>query len=156
LVILGSLGILSAFAVFAIRHLRLRASSVKSEVNQSNDDGLSVAARTALRELRDIAGRNFPVEQLYPAVANGLRTYAQSQFRIPALDLTTVELLQGLPPHLPVSLQRELQRILEQADLVKFACYQPDAETARRYMDGVEKWVRVADQSIHESAGVVD
>jgi hypothetical protein len=142
LVIAAGAAGLGALSFVAIRRLRsVRAIVLKRTVDE---DGLGPAARAALAELRRIALLGLPPDQLYAATANCLRTYIHDQMNIPALDLTTAELMGSL--RLPDALQRELQRILEQADLVKFARYQPSGETAQKYLDVAGKWVRAADQ----------
>ncbi len=137
----GAFGVVIA-AFFAFRRLRsLRAVVLKRTVEE---DGLGAAARAALAELRRIASRGLPPEQLYAEAADCLRGYVHDEMNVAARDMTTAELMESL--HLPDVLQRELQRILEQADLVKFARYQPSGETAQKYLDVVGKWVRTADQ----------
>jgi len=142
LVIGGGAAAAGVLAFFGFRRLRtLRAVVLKRTVEE---DGLGPAARAALAELRRIALQGLSPDQLYAAVADCLRTYVSDQTTIPALDMTTAELMESL--RLPDALQRELQRLLEQADLVKFARYQPGTDTAQKYLDVAGKWVRAADQ----------
>lgn len=142
LVIAAGSVVLGALAFVALRRLRsVRAAVLRRTVDE---DGLGPAAREALAELRRIAACGLPPEQLYASTADCLRMFIHVQMATPALDMTTAELMESL--RLPAVLQRELQRILEQADLVKFARYQPSGETAVKYLAVVEKWVRAADQ----------
>lgn len=142
LVVIAVAAGLGAISFFGVRRLRtVRAATLKRAIEE---DGLGPAARAALAELRRIASQGLPPEQLYAEVADCLRTYIQEQMTIAARDMTTAELMDSL--RLPDSLQRELQRILEQADLVKFARYQPGGDTAQKYLEVVGRWVRAADQ----------
>lgn len=140
-IVVGAVGVVGlAFA--AVRYLWfLRANRV---TRSGAEDGLGPAAQAALAELRRIAARDLTPEQLYATAADCLRTYIHDQMTIPAHDLTTAELMESL--HLPEALQRELHRLLEQADLVKFARYRPGSDSAQRYLEVAGKWVRAADQ----------
>jgi hypothetical protein len=142
LVLVAGAAGMSVLTIFAIRGWRMTRPVILKRT--ADEDGLGPAARAALAELRRIALQGLPPEQIYAAAADCLRTYILDQMTIPARDMTTAELMESL--HLPDALQRELQRLLEQADLVKFARYQPSGDAAQKYLDVAGKWVRAADQ----------
>lgn len=107
--------------------------------------GALTPAKLALTELRRLAGRNLTPVQLYQAVADALRTYTQAQYQVQALDMTTGELMDALYNRIPGSTQTDLQRMLDQADLVKFARYIPDADSAQKYLESAGRWLKAQD-----------
>lgn len=110
------------------------------------ETGPTTPAKIAMAELRRIAGRNLSPALVYQAVSDTLRVYVQSEFRVQALDMTTWELMTTMRARVPETTQTELQRMLEQADLVKFARYQPDAATAQRYLETAARWLKSLDK----------
>jgi hypothetical protein len=102
-------------------------------------------AKAALAELRRIATRNLSPVLIYQTVADTLRQYTQSQYNVQAMDMTTWELMQILRTRLPDATQADLQRMLEQADLVKFARYSPDADAAQRFLEMAGRWLNTQD-----------
>lgn len=107
--------------------------------------GIMTPAKSALAELRRIAGRNLSPVLIYQSVADALRVYTQSQYNVQAMDMTTWELLNALRTYMPEASRADLQRLLEQADLVKFARYDPDATSAQRYLDMAGHWLKIQD-----------
>ena len=88
-------------------------------------------------------------ERHYEAVADALRDYLSEAEGIPAPERTTTELLWSLPPRLAAEgLRRQVQDVLGDADLVKFARYRPRPEEAAAYTgrarDLLERWHRSA------------
>ncbi|MGX5818417.1 hypothetical protein ACWKWU_09490 [Chitinophaga lutea] len=105
----------------------------------------------ALAELQRI-GREKPwntdVKAYYTDLTDVLRQYFEQQFKIPALEQTSAELLQNIKPVTILNQQRDkLQRILTVADLAKFAKMQPTPEEheacLREAIDIVE-WTRAS------------
>ena len=85
---------------------------------------------TALNSLREIEGKklwqNGYIKQFHTEITEVIRRYYEERYRIPALELTTSELLQKL------SNKKESQKILDitsgfltNADMVKFAKFIP-------------------------------
>ena len=65
----------------------------------------------------------------YNQIADILRQYLEALYRVPALQMTTSELLRGLRPlEIEWELKNWIQEILRGCDLVKFAKYIPGAE----------------------------
>jgi hypothetical protein len=62
-----------------------------------------------------------------------LRKYIQGRFEVPALDMTTTEILEAFSDgQLPGSSRTTLQEFLQACDLVKFAKYQPTRDEVER------------------------
>lgn len=97
----------------------------------------------ALAELRSIRGGTLSPGVVYSTVADCLRTYVQGQFNVSALDMTTVELMDTLRSQavMPKPQQRDLARMLEYADLVKFADAQPGERAVKQLLVTAEKWI---------------
>lgn len=82
--------------------------------------------------------------EVYARVADALRDYLRARFGIPAPDMTTVEIraaLAGTPDVEPAQADEAL-RLLEQADLVKFAEVAPGERSARRAVAAAARWVQ--------------
>ncbi|MCK7558931.1 hypothetical protein MKQ70_29710 [Chitinophaga sedimenti] len=84
----------------------------------------------AMRQLRQLqnekAWNNGDIKTYYTQLTDILRVYIEKQFRIPALEQTTAELLQNIKPITILNQQRDkLSGILTLADLAKFAKLQP-------------------------------
>ncbi|MBZ0291868.1 MAG: hypothetical protein K8L99_04800, partial [Anaerolineae bacterium] len=81
----------------------------------------------ALLELKRIYQQNAPPTVMIALVSQCLRTYIEQKLGVPALDLTSDELLDREDLHSQIEgpQQETLERLLRQADLVKFAQYQP-------------------------------
>jgi hypothetical protein len=60
--------------------------------------------------------------------------------------MTTAETVNALQLHLPEKLLSDLNRMLTEADLVKFAGTQSDAEVARRLIEAARRWINSVDQ----------
>ncbi len=86
-----------------------------------------VVALEALKRLEDsdLLAQN-RVQEFFVRLSEILRQYIEQRYQIPALELTTKELIIALEPCIPT---REVKRILinclEMCDLVKFARYLP-------------------------------
>jgi hypothetical protein len=103
--------------------------------------------QAALVELEHIRTQELPAMMVYAGVADCLRTYVERQFQVNALDMTTRELMDILQvqaemvePH-----QRDLQRMLDYADLVKFAHVQPGQRSTQQLLDTAERWIESVD-----------
>lgn len=101
-------------------------------------------AEKAIAELEDLKIQQLPAATIYELVANYLRQYLQSQFEIDAVEMTTVELMGILRQQniFPKNHRRQLQGVLEQSDLVKFARFQPDKTSSTRLVNYAIKWLK--------------
>ncbi|MEO8610573.1 MAG: hypothetical protein ABI690_21935 [Chloroflexota bacterium] len=117
----------------------------------SDTNTLHAAARAALAEFKKVHNANPVPAVVYENVSSALRRYLQGRFAVSAEELTTQELMSDL-----VNLQtlsdrrkRELEYLLEQADLVKFARMQP--KSADKILNVAQQWVTAVEQ---DQAGV--
>lgn len=101
-------------------------------------------ADKAIAELEDLKDQQLPPATIYELVANNLRQYIESQFEIEAVEMTTVELISILRQRdvFPKNHRQQLQDVLEQSDLVKFARFQPDKGSSLRLVNYAIKWLR--------------
>lgn len=102
--------------------------------------------QAALAKLQRAGGQQITPIETYAYVVDVLRDYLDSRFTLNAQDMTTLEIIHNLPDQLPVSLAQDLQRLLHQADLVKFARYTPDKAAAERYISFAQRWVVSAEK----------
>jgi LPXTG-motif cell wall-anchored protein len=91
----------------------------------------------ALKALTEIDGMNLlekgQYKRFYTLVVDTLRHYMERRFGIQAMDRTTDEILVGLQERrLQVN---DLERLLREADLVKFAKYLPEITVGKRALD---------------------
>ncbi len=133
---LGILGILGVAGLYGARWFKRRQLAAVAEAP------LDAISRT-LRELQRIETLALPAFRTYPLVGDALRQYVEAQFHIAAEELTTAELLDMLQtlPELNDQHRLELLRILDRVDLVKFAQYQPEADSTRRLLQAAARWV---------------
>lgn len=92
---------------------------------------------------------------VYLEVADALRDYLYALHDVLALDLTTTEVLDRLQQVAVLDdvRQEELQRMLEQSDLVKFADYRPSAKSAAGMVNFALTWleqIEAAQQTTQE------
>ncbi len=101
-------------------------------------------AEKAIAEIEDLKFQQLPTAAIYELVATSLRHYLDGQFNIEASEMTTVELIGQLRDDdvFPKRHLRQLQQILEQADLVKFARFQPDDSSRARLVNYAIKWLK--------------
>lgn len=94
----------------------------------------------ALDQLGGIERAHWPkhghVARHYEAIVDVLRGYLEATEQLPARERTTEELVWAIPPHLSDNgLRDEFRELLDQADLVKFARFRPDPETAKTFLE---------------------
>lgn len=110
--------------------------------------------QTTIAQLEDLRQQDLPASTLYPLVANNLRQFLVERFDINAVEMTTDELINVLKQgrllnndHL-----RQLKQVLEQADLVKFARFQPDDRAKERLIRFAIAWVRAVSRYERQAA----
>jgi len=94
----------------------------------------------ALDQLGGIESAHWPehghVARHYETIVDVLRGYLEATEQLPARERTTEELVWAIPPHLSDNgLRDEFRELLDQADLVKFARFRPDPETAGTFLE---------------------
>jgi hypothetical protein len=134
---LGVLLVLAAIAPFAWRGF------IAARERQRRQSAYDVA-RSALDLLLQ-AGRPTAetMDAFYVELSLIVRSYLEDRFALRSPELTTQEFLteMGRSPDLARSHQQLLQKFLEQADLVKFAGYRPDAEVVSESIAAAEKFL---------------
>jgi hypothetical protein len=101
----------------------------------------------ALETLDAIESRGYVGRALfkphYSEVMDAIRTYIEGRYRVEAMDRTSFELMAELSPRrLPEGQRTALARMLDDADLVKFAKYVPEESPAREFLNRARRWVR--------------
>ncbi len=102
----------------------------------------------ALRELGELERRDLlrrgEVKRFYEELTDIIRRYLEGGFGVPALELTTEELLRrlGSGMRLPADQASTARALFEDADLVKFAKHRPDLETAENHLRDARAFVR--------------
>ncbi len=134
--LLGILGVLVAAGLYGARWFKRQRQTWTAAVPAD-------ASSRTLNELQRIAGLALPAFRTYPLVGDALRRYVEAQFHVTVEDLTTAELLDALQtlPELNDQHRLELRRILDRVDLVKFAQYQPEADSTRKLLQAAARWV---------------
>jgi hypothetical protein len=98
----------------------------------------------AVRELRRLREENPPVEEFYTRLSDIVRQYLEGQMGLRAPERTTEEFLFEVSRDHSLSTgHRELLgAFLQEADLVKFARFQPRSEDKMRALDAAERFVQ--------------
>ena len=86
----------------------------------------------ALEELESLRHKklwqNGKVKAYYSELTEIVRVYIEDQFKVPAVEMTTAEILRGIKPlKINTEATSKLEQTLQIADLVKFAKMQPSA-----------------------------
>ncbi|MBR5249864.1 MAG: hypothetical protein IKV28_04670 [Bacteroidales bacterium] len=131
----GGGGLLLAFLLFVvIRYFRRRAANRPLFGPAKPEDPAHVVA---LRELDKIRSKklwqNHKEKEYYTEVTDTVRRYIERRYEVSAMELTTPEIIALLRNYpLPEQEFAELQTLLQDADLVKFAKYTPSEEENER------------------------
>lgn len=144
-VLLGLL--LAALALYLWRRRRRRAIPAPVIVDRRPCDVIALAA---LAELRAAGlARHGDLMGHYVRLTGIVRPYLERRFGFPAVDRTTEEILTIVRPALSqddptraAELERELERLLNAADLVKFAKDEPPSALAEGELDRAADFVR--------------
>lgn len=105
----------------------------KSTNWQFPEKPLQPAHEIALKKLNKLAAEAYhekgEIKLFYSELSHILRAYIESRYNLPALEITTDELIKALSyGDLTESLKNRLERIFQVADLVKFAKAEPTSE----------------------------
>ena len=146
--ILGAALLLSAAGALIYWYIRRRARPV--EVRTEAAPTLT-PDKIAHERLRQIEARNLVAEgemKLYHTeISHAIRQYIELRYGIPALELTTEELLDRLAHEmLEAGTLRGIRDFFDQCNLVKFAKYQPNKPEAHAQMDEARRIVDTTKQ----------
>ncbi len=149
----AALVIAAVGAFFGVRYWRTSPRFARQTVTEDALSHFPAAAQAALRELKRIGEKvNSPAE-IYAQTADCLRIYLHGRFDIYADEMTTGELQTALEAKSVVSerRQRELDQLLERADLVKFAHLEPKAPSAKQFLTVAERWIQTIEQESEQA-----
>jgi hypothetical protein len=143
--------LLAAGLLAAYVRRRKRRSPILSPSLAAPEVSLSVPSpyAIALEQLGRIERERWPsrgeVARHYEATVDTLRGYLEVAEDLPAREQTTGEVLWSLPPHLTADgLRDRASALLAEADLVKFARYQPSPSEAAEFLERcrslLEEW----------------
>ncbi|MDR8390153.1 hypothetical protein NC796_03305 [Aliifodinibius sp. S!AR15-10] len=84
-------------------------------------------------------------KQFYINLGDAIRTYFEDLYKIPALESTSREIIQALERRMADErMINQTRKVLQQADMVKFAKFQPTEEQAEVSLSVAEEFVKVA------------
>ena len=109
----------------------------------------------AIRELQRLRDENPPVEEFYTRLSDIVRQYLEMGLRAP--ERTTEEFLFEVSRDHSLSAEHRelLGAFLQEADLVKFAKFQPGAEDMKRALDAGERFVHDLQPRAEEAVATV-
>jgi hypothetical protein len=141
--------ILTAAIVAVMLVVRLLQSGTRGLFSM----GASTPAQIAIAQLEDLQAQNLPAVTAYPLVASQLRQYLHEQYGFQATEMTTAELIQALRAAdlFETPRRRQLHQLLEQADLVKFARFQPDPAASRRLLHYAIRWLKADEMRLQRT-----
>jgi hypothetical protein len=136
--------ILILLIVYLIRKRRKRPASPLPP--RPKETPYEAAIRALKKMEEDKIWQQTDIKTYYTQVTDVLREYLEKQFSIPAMELTTDELMQQIKPVTILSQQKDtLQKVLSEADLVKFAKMQPTQEEeyfCLRHVIDIVEWTK--------------
>ena len=104
---------------------------------------------SALSELSQIDVNKLSADEVCVQIADILRRYIHLCFNVTAPEMTTAELLVALQDNnFPLSAARldELRRLLEQADIAKFADITPGKRSISSILKAANRWISIVDE----------
>lgn len=143
------LGAVALGAVLWFARRRHAPAAVAVAPSPTVDSDHAAVARARLAELRRRTLRS-PVEvaQVYIDACQVLREHLAGRFALATREMTTEETLAALGPgKLATDAHACLGRVLQPADLVKFARYTPGAAQAEAMLTDAETFVDAADEA---------
>ncbi len=120
-----------AAAVYGLmRWLHSRGKSIKSLFTPAPPEPAHIVAIRALEELHNRKlWQNNLHKEYYSGLSDILRTYLSGRFGVGAMEMTTDEIMEAVREvEMPTKSSVDLISVLRDADLAKFAKFEPDAE----------------------------
>jgi len=131
---------LAALIIWALRRRKKKAKTAPAPAAPAVDPRVKAleALRLAERLISD-------PREFYTAVTDALRVYLWDARNIHAVESTTAELISlARAARMPSELVDELHSLFDEADLVKFAKYVPEAGDMRVFLDLAREFVKRA------------
>jgi hypothetical protein len=134
--------LLAVAVILIVRRRHRRAPVIQAAIQDSRPaDVIALEALAVLK--REELARAGRVKEHYIRLTDIVRPYLERRFGVPALDLTTGEILLAMArAGGETTAMLELKRLLEEADLVKFARLAPPAALAEGAVDRAGDFVR--------------
>jgi hypothetical protein len=130
IIIAAALVVLAAAASYFLWMRRKQRVVVKEPVPELPADFVALRELRRIENLKLLEAGEF--KQYYTLITDAIRNYIEKRFGVDALDRTTNEILFDLErKHKHVD---DLERLLQEADLVKFAKFIPSVSSAREVM----------------------
>ena len=123
--------VILAVAIYGlVRWLHSRGKTIKSLFTPAPPEPAHIVAIRALEELRDRKlWQNNLHKEYYSALSEILRTYLSGRFGVGAMEMTTDEIMDAVRDiEMPTKSSVDLISVLRDADLAKFAKFEPEAE----------------------------
>lgn len=113
-----------------VRWLHSRGKSIKSLFTPAPPEPAHIVAIRALEELHNRKlWQNNLHKEYYSGLSDILRTYLSGRFGVGAMEMTTDEIMEAVRDvEMPTKCSVDLMSVLRDADLAKFAKFEPDAE----------------------------
>lgn len=90
-------------------------------------------------------------EKFYIDLGDAIRFYLKRVYQFQALEMTTSEITQSLrEEHAPPKIISITRNVLNEADIVKFANFNPGAEGARKALETAKSFIETAELVNHE------
>lgn len=134
-----ALGSLAAVVLGVVVWRKVRGG--KESVSEiTPEERRRAAHEVAFRRLAEIRAANYPdqgaFKQHFSEISETIRQYFEDRYFIPALEMTTIEVMRALPvQRLSDETSRLISTLLQQSDLVKFAKYLPNQQEAQKVLD---------------------
>ena len=122
--------ILAAAIYGLVRWLHSRGKTIKSLFTPAPPEPAHIIAIRALEELHNRKlWQNNLHKEYYSTLSEILRTYLSGRFGVGAMEMTTDEIMEAIRDiELPTKNSVDLIEVLRDADLAKFAKFEPEAE----------------------------
>jgi hypothetical protein len=143
LVVLGFL-LVVALIVYMARRRRAAGGKVKGPEMPAQAPVMTGPKDDALKAL-DAAEvlKSLDAKVFYSVISEAIRRYLRAAYSIPATEATTAEIMEAVKSStLADSAIDGLRKVLEEADLVKFAKYEPTEEEKTRYLEKARTLVK--------------
>lgn len=142
LVVLGFLLVVGLIVYMARRSRRAAGGKEKRQVIPAEAPVMAGPKDDALKALDAAEVLKADSKVFYSVISEAIRRYLRAAYNIPATEATTAEILQAVKSStLADSAIGKLREVLEEADMVKFAKYEPTEEEKDRYLEKARRLI---------------
>jgi hypothetical protein len=144
LVVLGFLLVVGLLVYMARRGRRAAAGEEKRPEMTLQAPVMAGPKDEALKALDAAEVLKADSKVFYSVISEAIRRYLRAAYSIPATEATTAEIMEAVKSStLSDAAIDELRKVLEEADLVKFAKYAPTEEEKTRYIEKARMLVKL-------------